>query len=236
MGLIRQGFTAMRDLVTDQYRGLYAVDAMDADVLAVRAGKRIRDRKSLLRREDTGVITDGSVIVVGEGQCMIVTDQVRITEVCAEAGEFVYENDGTPNPIPYRLSHPKLGLEIDISLRCFGEYSYRITDPLTFFENVCGNTADTFLRGELESQLRAELLTALQAAFAGLSAQGVWYSDLPAHAVEITRALGESLTDAWQEKRGISIVTFGISSVNVAPEDAALIREVQKKILLGDVK
>ena len=97
MGLIRQGFTAMRDLVTDQYRGLYAVDAMDADVLAVRAGKRIRDRKGLLRREDTGVITDGSVIVVGEGQCMIVTDQGRITEVCAEAGEFVYENDGAPS-------------------------------------------------------------------------------------------------------------------------------------------
>ena len=287
MGLIKTGCNIVQSMVNDQYRGVYAVDAMYADVLAVRAGKRVWGRRNGTKVEESSVITNGSVIVVGEGQCMIVTNQGKVAEVCAVPGEFLYDKDGepsllydeggddntravmtnlyerlsfgnvapreqrvyfintkeitgnkygTPNPIPFRLTDPRLGYELDISLRCFGEYSYRITDPLRFFENVCGNMADTFRREALDGQLRTELLTGLQAAFARLSASGVWYSDLPSHTTEITESLSESLSTAWREKRGISIVTFGISSVSVVPEDVELIRALQRKALLDNGK
>ena len=46
---------------------------------------------------------------------------------------------GTPNPIPFRVVDSKIGLDIDVSVRCSGVYSYKIADPLLFYTNVCGN-------------------------------------------------------------------------------------------------
>ena len=48
---------------------------------------------------------------------------------------------GTPNPVPFRVVDRNVGLDVDIAIRCHGEYSYKITDPILFYTNVCGNVA-----------------------------------------------------------------------------------------------
>ena len=88
---------------------------------------------------------------------------------------------GTPSPVPFRVVDQRAGIDMDISIRCFGEYSYRITNPILFYTNVCGNVENAYLRETLDSQLKTELLTALQPAFAKISEQGIRYSALPGH-------------------------------------------------------
>lgn len=139
---------------------------------------------------------------------------------------------GTPSPIPFRVIDQNIGLDIDISIRCHGEYSYKIVDPILFYTNVSGNVQDEYRRSEIDGQLRSELLTALQPAFAKISSLGIRYSELPYHTIEITKALNEVLSDKWSKKRGIKIVSFGMNSVNAPKEDEEMIKRLQKTAVL----
>ena len=142
--------------------------------------------------------------------------------------ELVGNKYGTPSPVPFRVVDSNIGLDVDISIRCFGEYSYRISDPLLFYTNVCGNFADSFDRAQLDGQLKTELLTALQPAFARISEMGIRYSALPGHTLELSDALNEVLSKKWRDLRGIEIVSFGVSSVKASEEDEAMIKEMQR--------
>lgn len=139
---------------------------------------------------------------------------------------------GTPSPIPFRVVDTNIGLDIDISIRCHGKYSYRVMDPIRLYTNVTGNVASVYRTTDLDSQLKAELLTALQPAFARISAQGVRISALPGHTEEIAAALRELLSSQWGELRGIEMATFGIKSVTPLPEDAALISDLQRQAVM----
>lgn len=139
---------------------------------------------------------------------------------------------GTPSPIPFRVIDTNVGLDMDISIRTNGEYSYKIIDPILFYTNVSGNVASEYRRQEIESQLRTELLTALQPAFAKISAQGVRYSALPGHTMELAEALNDVLSEKWQKTRGIKIVEFGMNTVNASEEDEQMIKQLQRNAAL----
>ncbi len=146
--------------------------------------------------------------------------------------EIIGNKYGTPNPVPYRVVDERAGIDLDISVRCYGEYSYRITDPVLFYTNVCGNAAESYRRDDLDGQLRTELLTALQPAFAKISAQGIRYSALPGHTEEMSAALYEILSKKWKELRGIEMVSFGVSSVKASEEDEQMIKQMQRNAAL----
>ena len=146
--------------------------------------------------------------------------------------EITENKYGTPAPIPFRVVDNNIGLDIDISIRCNGKYSYRITDPMLFYANVCGNVAQAYRRSELDGQLKAELLTKLQPAFARVSAEGIRYSALPGHTLEIATALNELLSEKWSRLRGLSISSFNIKSVSASPEDEQLIKDLQRKAVM----
>ena len=135
---------------------------------------------------------------------------------------------GTPSPVPFRVVDQNIGLDVDIAIKCFGEYSYRITNPMLFYKNVCGNVEGEYTRERIDSQLKSELLTALQPAFAAISDMGIRYSALPAHTMEIADALNEVLSEKWADLRGVEIVSFGVSSVKASEEDEAMIKELQR--------
>ena len=141
--------------------------------------------------------------------------------------ELIGNKYGTPSPVPFRVVDARANIDIDISIRCFGEYSYRVCDPILFYTNVCGNVSSDYGREQIDSQLKTELLTALQPAFAKISDMGIRYSSLPGHTVEIADALNEVLSKKWRELRGIEIVSFGVSSVKASEEDEAMLKELQ---------
>ena len=269
MGLIKAITGAAGGVLADQWKEYFICNAMEEDVIVTKGQKKVSGRSSNTKGVDN-IITTGSVVVVNEGQCMLIVDQGKVAEVCAEPGEYTYDAStepslfcgnlgesiievfknigkrftfggeapkdqrvyyvntkellgnkyGTPSPVPFRVVDYNIGLDIDISIRCSGEYSYKVTNPVLFYTNVCGNITSTYTRDELESQLKSELLTALQPAFAKISAMG--------HTAELANALNEVLSAKWRDLRGIEIVSFGVSTVKASDEDEAMIKELQK--------
>lgn len=281
MGLLKAGAGALGGVLADQWREFFYCESLDANTLAAKGEKRVGGRSSN-KKGDNNIISNGSVIAVNDGQCMLIVESGKIVEVCAEPGDFVYDAStepsvfygslgenikevfeqigrrftfggdtgkdqrvyyfntkeiignkyGTPSPVPFRVVDNNIGLDIDIAIRCHGEYSYKITNPLLFYTNVCGNVENTYVRETIDSQLKTELLTALQPAFAKISAMGIRYSALPGHTTELADVLNEELTAKWKDIRGIEIVAVGVSSVNASEEDEKMIKELQRNAAL----
>ena len=281
MGLIKAISGYVGGTLADQWKEFFYCEAMDKDVLVTKGVKRTSSRSSNSKGDDN-IISRGSGIAVSDGQCMIIVQQGKIVEMCAEPGEFTFDSStepsiftgnlgdsvmetfgtvikrvtyggdtgrdqriyyinlkeiidnkyGTANPIPFRVVDANIGLDIDISIRCHGTYSYKIVDPLLFYVNVCGNVRSEFKREEIDSTLKGELLTALQPAFARISDIGIRYSRLPGHTIEIVDALNEILSEKWQQLRGIKIVSLAINSVVANKEDEELIKKAQRTAIL----
>ncbi len=283
MGLIKAALGSAGGALADAWKEYFYCEAMDADILVCKGAKRASGRSSNKHGGDN-IITDGSVIAVADGQCMMIVENGKVAEVCAEPGEYAYDSKtepsilgggfgetlrktfeaigkrfvfggepakdqriyyfntkeimgnkyGTATPVPFRVIDRNIGLDVDISIRCNGEYSYRIADPILFYTNVCGNVADVYERSEMDSMLRTELMTALQPAFAKISALGVRYSELPGHTMELADALNEVLSQKWKDLRGIVVASFGINSVSASKEDEDMIKQMQKSAVMRD--
>ena len=252
-------------------------------MLAVKGQKKTSKRSSNTKGDDN-VISNGSVIAVADGQCMLIVDQGKIVDMCAVAGEYTYDMSsepsiftgdlgdgiknvfnnmvnrftfggeapkdqriyyfntkelignkyGTPSPVPFRVVDQRAGIDIDVGIRCFGEYSYHISNPMLFYTNVCGNVSEAYTRDRLDSQLKTELLTALQPAFARIGEDGIRYSQLPGHTLELADALNEVLSKKWRDLRGIEIVSFGVSSVTADEDDEKMLKELQRNAAFMD--
>ena len=148
--------------------------------------------------------------------------------------ELIGNKYGTPSPVPFRVVDQRAGIDIDVGIRCFGEYSYRVSNPMLFYTNVCGNVSEDYTRDRLDSQLKTELLTALQPAFAKIGETGIRYSQLPGHTMELADALNEVLSRKWRDLRGIEIVSFGVSSVTADEEDEKMLKELQRNAAFMD--
>ena len=284
MGLIRAAINAATGVLADQWLEYIYCDSLQDDVMVVRGHKRTSGRSTNTKGDDN-VISNGSGIAVADGQCMIIVEQGRILDLCAEPGQYTFNAGGepslfagggfganalaslksvferfkyggqvgrdtrvyyinikelignkygTPNPVPFRVVDQNIGLDIDISIRCHGEYSYRISNPILFYMNVCGNVAESYMRETLDGQLKTELMTALQPAFAKISAMGIRYSMLPGHTMELADALNEVLSAKWRDLRGLEIVSFGVSSVKASDEDENMIKELQRNAAFRD--
>ena len=142
--------------------------------------------------------------------------------------EIMGNKYGTASPVPFRVVDQRAGIDIDIGLRCFGEYSFKVINPMLLYKNVSGNVEENFTRQQLESQMRTELLTALQPAFAKISAMGIRYSEVPAHTKEFADILREELSPSWGERMGIEIQTVGVSSIKASDEDEAMLKDMQR--------
>ena len=277
MGLIRAIAGAAGGVLADQWKEFFYCEAMDKNVMVTKGVKRTKGNN----HGDDNIISNGSGIAVADGQCMIIVEQGKIVEVCAEPGEFTYDTStepsifagklgesiiatfkqigkrftyggdtgkdqrvyyfntkelidnkfGTPNPVPFRVVDNKIGLDIDVALRCSGVYSYKIADPLLFYTNVCGNVSHDYRREELDNTLKTEFIAALQPALATLSAMGLRPNEIIAHNTELAEAMKKELSDKWSELRGLSVVSVALGSVTLPDEDAEIIKTAQKNAI-----
>ena len=148
--------------------------------------------------------------------------------------ELIDNKFGTPNPIPFRVVDRNIGLDVDVSVRCSGVYSYRISNPLLFYANVCGNVEQEYRREELDHQLKTEFISALQPAFAKISDLEIRPNALPGHVTELCDAMNEALTGKWANTRGITVVSVAIGTIDLPKEDAEMIKQAQKTAILRD--
>ncbi|MFR7894324.1 MAG: SPFH domain-containing protein [Dysosmobacter sp.] len=283
MGLIKAAMGAAGGVLADQWKEYFYCEAIPSDVLAVKGKKKVTGRSSNTKGDDN-IITNGSLIAIADGQCMLIVEQGKVVDVCAEPGEYTYDMStepsifsgdlgesvksvfqnigkrftfggeapkdqrvyyfntkeltgnkyGTPSPVPFRVVDQRAGIDIDIGIRCFGEYSIRLKNPLLFYTNVCGNVSEDYKTENIAGQMKTELLTALQPAFAKISEMGIRYSALPGHTLELADALNEQLSSKWRDLRGMEIVSFGVSSVKANEEDEQMIKELQRNAAFMD--
>ncbi len=281
MGLIKAAKDALSGLLADQWREYFYCDALSDDVLMVKGQKRNTNNNN---KGMDNIISNGSIIAVNEGQCMIIVDQGGIAEFCADAGEFVYDTSsepsifagdlgqsvvnsfktmarrftgggetlkdqrvyffntkeirgnlyGTATAIPFRVYDKKLNFDMDTILRCNGEYSFRLIDPLLFYKNVAGNTKDEFRKSELSGIMKAELISALQPALAKISEMGVRPNEIPAHINELTEFMNQELSEKWTQMRGITVFSMTMNPPSIPEEDRKTLNELQKTKALTD--
>lgn len=283
MGLIRAAKSAVSSTLADQWKEFFYCEAMPDEVLVTRGQKRMTGRHSNTKGSDN-IISDGSGIAVADGQCMMIVEQGKVVEVCAEPGEFTYDTSsepsiftgdfgeslrrtfetigmrlsyggatgkdqriyyfntkelmdnkfGTPNPIPFRVVDSRIGLDIDVSVRCSGVYSYKIADPLLFYTNVCGNVTREYTREELDRQLKTEFISALQPAFGQLSELGLRPNQIVTHNTQLEQAMNAALSEKWGALRGLQVVSIALGSVTLPEEDAELIKQAQRTAMMRD--
>ncbi len=137
----------------------------------------------------------------------------------------------TPAPVPVALGDASLGVSIDASVLCDGVYSYRITEPATFYR-AAHSVVGSITRDRLNRQIESELLGALQAALTTLVTEGMRPSDLPEAAPQLAERVQTALTAKILPRFGIEIASVGISSLYVL--DAAMIAELQAHAVLKD--
>lgn len=278
MSLIKAIAGSINGVAADQYREYFYCDALPDNVLVTKGHHRTSSKFGTKNNSNDNLISNGSVIAVNEGQCMIIVDQGKVAEFCAEAGEFLYDTSSEPsllygslgenikktfaqigrrftfggdtgkdqrvyffntkeimnntygsqNPIPFRVVDNNIGLDVDVSVRCHGDYSYHIIDPLLFYTHVCGNVTEEYTKDKMDKMLKAEIVTQLGPALAKISDLGIRYNQVNAHAVELTKILNELLDEKWSQTRGIEIVSFNMAPLTLPPEDQKMITELQK--------
>ena len=283
MGLIKALLGAAGSTLADQWKEFFYCEAMDKDVLVTKGQKRVSGRSSNTKGSDN-LISNGSGIAVADGQAMIIVEQGKVVEFCAEPGEFTWDSStepsiftgglgqgilntfktigkrfayggdtgkdqriyyfntkeildnkfGTANPVPFRVVDSKIGLDIDVSLRCAGVYSYRIADPLLFYTNVCGNVSGEYRRSELDNMLKTEFISALQPALAKLSDMELRPNQIIAHNADLEVAMNEALSAKWGSFRGLNVVNVALGTVTLPDEDAELIKNAQKQAIYKD--
>ena len=283
MGLIKAGIGALGGTLADQWKEFFYCESIPKEVLVKKGQKRVSGRSSNTKGNDN-IISNGSGIAVADGQCMIIVEQGKIVEFCAEPGEFTWDNStepsifagnlgdsiketfkvvgkrftyggdpgkdqrvyyfnmkeildnkfGTANPVPFRVVDSKIGLDIDVSIRCAGVYSYKISDPMLFYKNVCGNVESDYERGELDSTLKSEFISALQPAFGKLSDLELRPNQIVSHNTDLENAMNESLSEKWGSLRGIKVVSIALSTVTLPEEDQELIKQAQRTAIMRD--
>lgn len=283
MGLIKAGMGALGGTLADQWKEFFYCESMPKEVLVTKGQKRMTGRSSNTKGNDN-IISNGSGIAVADGQCMIIVEQGKVVEVCAEPGEFTYDTStepsifsgnlgesiketfktvgkrftyggdtgkdqriyyfntkeilenrfGTANPVPFRVVDSKIGLDIDVSIRCSGVYSYKIVDPLLFYSNVCGNVEQEYSREELDGTLKKEFISALQPAFGRLSEMELRPNQIVTHNTDLENAMNTALSEKWGALRGLKVVSIAFGSITLPDEDAELIKQAQRTAIMRD--
>ncbi|MBQ9539476.1 MAG: SPFH domain-containing protein, partial [Treponema sp.] len=279
MGLIAAAMGTVGGVLADQWKEYFYCESISNDILMVKGQKKTGGRSSNTKGSDN-VISQGSVIAVADGQCMIIVENGKVAELCAQPGEYKYDSTlepsifagnlgesiiatfkemgkrftfggepakdqrvyyvntkeiignkyGTASPVPFTIIDQRANLEMMVRIKCFGEYSFRITDPIRFYTNIASNVSSEYPKEQLESFMRSELLGSLQPALAILSEKGIRYTALPGHTLEIAQALNQQLSSQWKNLRGMEIVSFNIASIKADEEDEKKLQDAQLNV------
>ncbi|MCL2503517.1 MAG: SPFH domain-containing protein [Coriobacteriia bacterium] len=209
---------------------------------------------------------------------MLVIENGKVADFCAEPGQYVYNNTIAPSlfggglkdltgsfmevgkrfaaggaptdqqkvyyinikeiignkigwgNIPFRDSE----FQMTVRVQGFGQYSFKITNPLLFYTNIAGNTTGEYKRDDLAGQMKAEVISALQPALGRIAQQQIAYDMLINYPREIGAALNAEMSAEWSERRGIEIVSMAMESVTVDEQSQKKIEQLQEARALSN--
>ena len=278
-------FSSIGGIAKDQYLEYFICDTMQNGVLAARGIKR--DKKGMNKGQDN-IISNGSLIVVNAGQCAVLVDNGKITDLAAEPGEYRFESKeessifygnlgenllnsfqelgrrisfggetpreqrvyyintlevrenlwGTASTIPFFIHDQVTGFQGDINLQARGEYTFRISDPIRFYNSIASAfTGATYTKKDLQSIMKSDFMTALQPAIGSLSDYGVGirYSAITTKTDILVELVNQKLSKKWGELRGIQVVDITFDSIKATEEDEKRIKQFQDTAVYTNV-
>lgn len=284
MGLIKTAASALSTTLADQYKEYFVCSSLSNDTLMVKGERKGKGSFLSGNSGSDNVITNGSGVVVADGQCVILTEQGKVYSVSSEPGVYTFDSKaepsiftsnlgdafgniveqfksrftyggeipqdqrvyyintkeivdnkfGTPSPVSFRVVDARVNLDLDVTLRCNGIYSYRIANPIAFYENIAGNVTTSYDKSELDGQLKTEFISSLQPALAEIAKLGIRPSELPAHVEELTVAVNTVLSEKWTKLRGIEVVSIALNPITLSEEYEQIIRDAQKQAIYTD--
>ena len=275
MGIIRAFTSSIPSLIDEQWKEYFYCDAMGYDLLLARGQKRIGAGSANTRMDDH-VITNGSLIVVNEGQAVIVTSMGKIIDVCSEPGEHIFQDPNrgglvsqffkdaaerfaygggdiqpvvhrlyyvnimesmgnvfrTETPIPVRVTDPSSRLDMDSGVIIGGSFSYRIADPVKFYQLLVGNISGKYYRNNLNMMIQNQMFSALNQAVSLVSSEGVRPSDLSKETERFGEALKKIMNEGWMGQHGLEMVSIAVGAISVT--DMGTVQYAQRTAMLKD--
>ena len=140
--------------------------------------------------------------------------------------EILDNKFGTPAPVPYKdWGHPIMNsrtnsyIAMSVEIKCFGKYTFKISDPFLFMSQVAG-TADIYRKHDLTEQIRAEVIGAFSNVLNSLGGDNhkVEVLELPNRTDEIKQIMDENVFDEPLRKRGITLVSFVVESLTLTDD------------------
>ena len=259
MGLIKATVGAIGSTLHDQWKEAIRCDEMGNDILM----KKVTTKN--------GVISNGSAIIVGPGQCAIIFDNGRVIDATAEEGYYKFDTSstpslfegefkgmfkemwqrftfngasakqqavfffnikeiinnkfGTPAPVMYddwshAIPNQMTGetLPLSVFIKCFGTYTFKITNPATFMNEIAG-MSDEYRKDELLEQMRSEVMDSFEKVLNQLGCVNkIPVRSLPSQKDKVKEIMAQGNYDEAIQKRGISIIGFNIESVSLDEE------------------
>ncbi len=144
--------------------------------------------------------------------------------------EILGNKFGTTTPMAYDDPYYKTALYI----RYFGQYSFKITDPIIFFSSIAGNVSGQYTREELVSVSTDEFMTALDTALGKCALNGVKFSQLPIKQREIAAYMSKTLDEEWRAARGIEIASVALAKVTPDEKSRERIEEFDSGMMHAD--
>ena len=230
MGLIKAGMGAVGGTLADQWKEFFYCESMPKEVLVTKGQKRVTGRSSNTKGNDN-IISNGSGIAVADGQCMIIVEQGKVVEVCAEPGEFTYDTSSEPS-----IFAGNLGESIKETFKTVGKrFTYggdTGKDQRVYYFNTKEILENRF--EELDATLKTEFISALQPAFGHLSELELRPNQIVTHNTDLENAMNTALSEKWGALRGLQVVSIALGSVTLPDEDAELIKQAQRTAIMRD--
>ncbi|MBR5411111.1 MAG: SPFH domain-containing protein [Clostridia bacterium] len=274
MGILKAGAGALGGAMAEQWLEHFSCGAMHEGLLLTRGVKQTGENSANVKGEEN-FITDGSVVLVADGQCAFAVEQGKVIGTFLTPGEHrftselskglfskgpgklsslgkqmwervgyggdshvsqyvIYMNLLEQTGVPFACVAPiRVGartLDMDSYARVTGVFSFRITDPLTFYQRVCGVRTHTVTVDDVKNQLSEELKSAFISALGAMCERGVRPAELPGMTEELGEEVKRAMTDKWVSLRGFSAVSVAISSIVCG--DMRAVQRVEKAAAL----
>ena len=271
MGIIKAFTGATGGTMADQWLEMYCCDSIPQGILAYRGKKQVSERSSNTKG-DENVVSDGSVIVVNEGQSALAVQQGKVIGCYTQPGEHVFhggsasifsgggvkgigkeiftrvgfggdvavhqfilyidmkEQMGNPFSVsfPICVTDEEIGLQLTATGYAKGVFSFRISDPMTFYQRIFRGANGTMSVQDVLPQLQAEFATALTEAAGRLFAGSLRLSDMPGKVAKIADEMSRCMTGKWVGLRGFTVVSTAMESLTVCDRDMRIIQTIER--------
>jgi membrane protease subunit (stomatin/prohibitin family) len=137
---------------------------------------------------------------------------------------------------PKKITDEKYGM-IEVTL--FGEYAYKVDDPVALVGNILGANAKDQVRFDevVGSQFKNEFVEQISKAIAEvMRLKKVSFGDMQMYGSDISDKMNEILSPTWKAKYGIIVTDVAMGDINVTDESMARINKIDDATIFSDAK